>query len=74
MHDAYEDSPSSAVCRVDMTQTGIRPVTWEGADRLEVFSLDGSRWDVEPEAWKTALPKGIYIIRKGKDIKKVIIE
>lgn len=74
MHDAYEDSPSSAVCRVDMAQTGVRPVTWEGADRLEVFSLDGSRWDVEPEAWKTALPKGIYIMRKGRDIKKVIIE
>ena len=74
MHDEYEDSPYSDTCRVEMTSTGISSVLQENAeDRAEIYSLNGVLQAVSQEGAKT-LPKGVYIMRKGKETKKIIVD
>ena len=73
MHDEYEDSPYSDTCRVDMSATAISQAKSDNMSPVEVYSLNGVLQATSLEAMKN-LPMGVYILRKGKETKKIVID
>ena len=74
MHDEYEDSPYSDTCRVDMSATAISQVKSDNVPVVvEVYSLNGVLQATSLEAVKS-LPKGVYVLRKGRETKKIVVD
>ena len=73
MHDEYEDSPYSDTCRVDMSATAISQVKSDDVPMVEVYSLNGVLQATSLDAVKN-LPKGVYVLRKGRETKKIVVD
>ena len=73
MHDEYEDSPYSDTCRVDLSATAISPVKSDNVPMVEVYSLNGVLQATSLDAVKS-LPKGVYVLRKGRETKKIVVD